>query len=276
MIIKPERKPCCCGGNEFKVLDRFTESYGFDKKKRQIVSCRSCGLVTRSPSLFDDAYIRNDLPVDLNIIGVYAGDAPQVESRLIKRLDRVSGLVKNRKLLDIGAGTGTFLRQAIGRGWSGVGVELDISNIELIRLGGMRCLDCDVCAGPVTNEQFDLIHANRVFEHLADPLAALRNLRTNLSSGGIIVIEVPNEFQRLASIVRRIAGKQISSKTGFLEHEWFYTITTLGQLLKKSGYSIVDLKTPRMTGSSIGRDLFYATEYLANRGAVIEAWARVA
>ena len=266
--------PCFCGSDDFEVLLAHSKAYLFDGK-RAIVKCRKCGVLTRSPSLFCDPSVRDDLPAALNVVGRYAGDGGAAKDGFRRRLQRAAQLIGGRKVLDIGAGTGTFLAEAKALGWDPSGTELDEHWRSVIMAAGFECLDVDICSHRVSNERRDLVHANHVFEHMRDPLAALRNLREVLNPNGVVVIEVPYEFGRLKSVIRRLAGRGISSRTGFLEHEWFYSPGTLRSLLKQAGFDVLSLSTPRLAGISPARGAYLALEALFNRGPVIEAWARI-
>ncbi len=53
----------------------------------------------------------------------------------------------------------------------------------------------DWCAGPL-DERFDIILAEQVLEHVADPRAALLNARTMLRPGGVLVLTTPFLIRR--------------------------------------------------------------------------------
>lgn len=96
------------------------------------------------------------------------------------------------RLLDIGAGNGSFLLEARESGWDVVGVEPDPSAVEAAHRAGL-----DVRAGDIHSiqegfESFDAITMNHVLEHLHDPNSALKAAFKLLHRNGVLFIETPN------------------------------------------------------------------------------------
>jgi 2-polyprenyl-3-methyl-5-hydroxy-6-metoxy-1,4-benzoquinol methylase len=99
----------------------------------------------------------------------------QVYDVLYKELHRVtikslndyfgSITVKDKKLLDIGCGTGTFLLEMVKNGWTGMGIDLSSEMVELARLKAEeQKLSCDFLVRDMREIQlqscFDLVTCN--------------------------------------------------------------------------------------------------------------------
>ncbi len=83
--------------------------------------------------------------------------------------------------------------------------SLDCCNIDALEISGtgsqgrynfrnyrtVQYPDYDVCQGPLAKEQFDLVIAEQVFEHVLRPDRAAANVYEMLRPGGIFVISTP-------------------------------------------------------------------------------------
>jgi len=99
---------------------------------------------------------------------------------------------RNRTMLDVGCGNGSFLLSARSAGWKAVGVDFDEKAVTTarshgldVRLGGVETLD------PAT-ERFDVITLSHVIEHVHHPVSVLEACYDLLKTGGHIWIDTPN------------------------------------------------------------------------------------
>lgn len=101
------------------------------------------------------------------------------------------------RVLDFGMGWGEWAQMAQGLGCTTYGAELSQDRLECARTQGIELVSWE----DIVAHQFDLIHTEQVFEHLAEPLEVLRYLKRALTPGGLLKISVPsapNMQQRLA------------------------------------------------------------------------------
>lgn len=99
------------------------------------------------------------------------------------------------RVLEVGCQNGFLLKELLNRGARrAVGVEP--SAAEPVEGPEVRrgYLTADIVAG----ESFDLVYALQVFEHVEDPLAFLRVVRSVMTPDGALVLAVPNEHYALA------------------------------------------------------------------------------
>ena len=152
---------------------------------------------------------------------------------------------KQKKILDIGSGPGFFLRRAKKRGWDVLGIEPSpeasayaikqkiptiqkfFHEVDLKKLG-----------------KFDAIHTFDVLEHVNDPTNILKKAHSLLKKGGIIVIEVPNDFNPLQKIIQKSHKKKeywvtLSSKSQKFVHLNYFTFESISNLVKKTGFKII-------------------------------------
>lgn len=107
--------------------------------------------------------------------------------------------VKNASVLDVGCGTGLFLKPLIAAGCTqlyGVDGPQDFTDRALSR--GYKevsvVADLNISPLPGPNENFDLVVCKDVFEHLLNPIHALSEISRVLKKDGLLLLHVPNHF----------------------------------------------------------------------------------
>ena len=100
---------------------------------------------------------------------------------------------QDARLLDVGCGSGTYMKLMRDLGWHVRGVELDEGAVRTarkakldVRQGTMDDLD------PEVDGLFDVVTVGHVIEHTHDPIAALRAACAVLKPGGMLWIGTPN------------------------------------------------------------------------------------
>lgn len=128
--------------------------------------------------------------------------------------------------------------------------SLDCSHIDALEISGSysrgrynfrsyqtaQYPDYDVCNGPLAEEQFDLVIAEQVFEHVLRPDKAAANVFQMLRPGGVFVISTP--------FLLKVHGAPLDL------YRW--TETGMRQLLEAVGFSAIE------TGSWGNRECLFA------------------
>jgi 2-polyprenyl-3-methyl-5-hydroxy-6-metoxy-1,4-benzoquinol methylase len=115
--------------------------------------------------------------------------------------EAVKLLPPHQQVLEIGCGSGDFLKKLLALGHTGVGLEINQKAIRLARDKGL-----DVTLGTIekyaesSSREFDVVCAFQVLEHLSDPLAFLRSSLQCLRPGGLLIFAVPNGDGVFASL----------------------------------------------------------------------------
>lgn len=196
-------------------------------------------------TIYPQHYYSYDYEKKINRIAV-SGKA-QLDRRKLAGLIRYLRAVPQR-YLDVGCGTGRFLRMANQLGIpkpSIAGIELEESALASLRAEGFNVECAGVEDSKLTMEQrFDLITMFHVIEHVADPGDVVNRLAHALTDGGILAIETPN----LDSLDARIFRARWWGGYHFPRHWHIFTLASLTQLLEKAGLEVI--ATRYQTGHS--------------------------
>ncbi|HUG92005.1 MAG TPA: class I SAM-dependent methyltransferase [Planctomycetaceae bacterium] len=110
-------------------------------------------------------------------------------------------LAPDSRVLDLGAGRGV-VRQMDVRGCAGrvCGVDPDGRVLENPQLDEARIGTGE--AIPYPDGTFDVVFADNVLEHLAEPPATFREVRRVLKPGGVFLVKTPNRRHYVPTIAR--------------------------------------------------------------------------
>jgi 2-polyprenyl-3-methyl-5-hydroxy-6-metoxy-1,4-benzoquinol methylase len=100
------------------------------------------------------------------------------------------------RILDIGCGIGTIGLLLKSKGHSVVGVDFSRVAIEKSNNSGLDAIEVDVDESglPFEDEQFDVVWAGDIVEHVFDPIALLMEGVRTMKDDGIMLFSVPNDI----------------------------------------------------------------------------------
>lgn len=239
----PEREPVPCPLCEREPVGFATDPQGF-----HLARCPGCGLEFQSPRppfrlLAERVYARE---YD-DLADAAAQLTPDKRAHFAHQLNRIERFLGRRgSLLDVGCGAGAFLRAAGERGWTLAGTDIRLS--AGARTSGARLWQGRLAEIDFGNARFSAIRFHHVLEHTENPLAELKRVRGLLETAGVLYLSVPN----LAGLSSRL--KRWQSRWGLkahrwrhyaaLHHLWYFTPVTLGRLLERAGFQVLDWETP--------------------------------
>jgi 2-polyprenyl-3-methyl-5-hydroxy-6-metoxy-1,4-benzoquinol methylase len=153
------------------------------------------------------------------------------------------------KLLDVGCGTGRFLKQAADLGWHCWGLDLSPFAVEKARqyVPQATIFEGTLESLPI-QEAFDVIVMSQVLEHVPQPVATLQRCLDLLLPGGRLIISIPN----VVSWESRVFGKYWVG-LDIPRHLVHFPEAVLRRLLANLGLS-VQIR-PAMFASSISESL---------------------
>lgn len=133
---------------------------------------------------------------------------------------------KDAKILDFGAGSGTYAKMLEKRGLTPDCLEPDKTLQSKLRRDGFKVLKSSDDLKPAT---YDVIYALNVFEHIEDDLAEMIRLRKALKKGGSLIVYVP---------AYNILFSSMDKQVGHLRR---YRRRGLRQLTKAAGLEVKEL-----------------------------------
>ena len=172
-----------------------------------------------------------------------------------RRLEWARSRVQGRRVLDIGCGNGAFLLLARASGWQPLGLDNSETPRELLAPSGI-----DVCVGDAVEflrehpACFDFIHMNHSLEHIPEAADTVLAARAALSRGGLLYVEVPNEFDNLVYRLLELLGrkKRVGSLLGQSKpprepspHLFFFNKKSLAKLAARAGFCAFEVHARR-------------------------------
>jgi SAM-dependent methyltransferase len=142
-------------------------------------------------------------------------------------LDLIARHSTGGRVLDFGAGNGTFARPCRERGMDVTALEPDARLQTLLQEAGVPAV-ADVAALP--DAAFDYAYSLNVLEHIGDDVGALRGLLAKLRPGGRLLVYVP-AFPVLYT--------SMDAKVGHVRR---YTLGTLSANVRAAGFLVHDVR----------------------------------
>lgn len=173
---------------------------------------------------------------------------------------RLAGPLRGVRVLDVGAGDGTYAMEAASRGADVTGVDADPAMLRLAQEhADARCLALSITAGraeelPFADETFDVVFAVTVLCFVSDAASAVREIARVLVPGGRLVIGELGRFSTWAAL-RRLRG-WLGSTTW--RRARFRSAGELRGLLRGAGLTV-----QRVTGAIYYPPLGVAARFLA-------------
>jgi len=153
----------------------------------------------------------------------------------IKFMIRTVIIEKDKKLLDIGCGSGQFLYEMKQLGLDVHGIENGILDKELAN--DLRIQNKDLISAKYPSNYFNIITMNHVLEHLNNPSATIKEIYRILKKDGKFIIGVPNTN----SYVNKIFDKNWLAYD-VPRHLFNYSDKLLIDFLKKNKFKIKKIR----------------------------------
>lgn len=151
-------------------------------------------------------------------------------------------LSSNQKLiLDIGCGSGEFLEFMKKSGWEELGIEPSKEAFKKAKEKGINVYNFtleEFINQRKKKNRFNAIVLSNVLEHILKPKKTIMISKELLHPGGVICIQVPNDFNKL----QFLASKKVAKKEWWVaipEHINYFDFQSLEKLLKFFGFEIL-------------------------------------
>jgi 2-polyprenyl-3-methyl-5-hydroxy-6-metoxy-1,4-benzoquinol methylase len=179
---------CVKNHYDYKI---FHEKLRYDHPGK-IYKCEFCDFVFLHPKLSEieqEKYYSEEYRSQYETVSVekrFQDDMIEANRRLFDLKKLVSS---DKKLLEIGSGSGAFLSLSTNYFDSVSGVELDINAKDFLKKKGLNIFSN---LEDIEGQKFDVIVMFHVLEHLLDPVFFIKNISKYLNENGKLIIEVPN------------------------------------------------------------------------------------
>lgn len=144
--------------------------------------------------------------------------------------------------LDVGFGPGIAMQAAAQLGALSYGTELDGNRVIEERRRGFSVYAGTIDAYPGCPECLDVVYAWEVLEHLRDPEALLQSAYNLLKPGGVIIIEVPNDFSPLQRRAMEACGITTPWWVSPPEHLNYFNKLDLKCMVRRNGFRILEMR----------------------------------
>lgn len=170
--------------------------------------------------------------------------------------------IADLKVLDIGCGWGQTMKYLAAQGAHCSGFDPAPEAVAYVQSCGLECVRAGMERMDVFGERrFDVVMLMNVLEHLSDPVAVVNEIRDLvLDSNGVLIIEVPNEFNAF-----QVASQELHGLSEWWvappAHLNYFSASTLSHMLTSSKFDV------RHIESSFPMEIFMlmGDNYVADR-----------
>ncbi|AFY47776.1 methyltransferase family protein [Nostoc sp. PCC 7524] len=190
-----------CGSKNYNHL------YDIDEHKKEVITyiCNNCGFIFLSPrpSIQERGVFYQKTSVLKSECSILISDDKnffQFESIARTRLNILADNLEKylwsnnhqKSVLEVGCGTGSFLRLMRGCGWNVLGLEPDITYAKAAEERYNIEIKGEFIQELSTDQKFDLIATFHVIEHVDDPNIFLAAIHSCLVDDGYLFLECPS------------------------------------------------------------------------------------
>lgn len=231
---------CNICGNKDTYFFRKALCLSPKRESFSLVRCKNCGLIYLNPR-----------PSKEELAGFYVfwpdvaldKQPPRPISEALWRAQRIKikflkGYITNKtgKILDVGTGSGEFLKLMQDRGWEVFGVEYGKASSSFARqYPGLNIFNGDLLETRFLADYFDIITLWDSLEHLYQPKETLQEIKRILKPDGLLAFSVPN-IDNLAALIFRDHWY-----TNVPRHLYQFSPKTIRLLLKEANFRILKI-----------------------------------
>jgi len=225
-----------CHSNRFDIRLDIKTKLDLQVEGYEIIECSNCHLVSLFPQ-----------PTQQKILTFYkdyASKKNREETESIRKetvypekLKMLKQYAKGNRLLDIGAGLGTFAFMAGKEGFDVTGIELSEEQCKAAK----KEYDLDLLMGDIYEVKnhigtFDIIYLHHVMEHLTSPSSMFDIFSELLNPDGILLIEVPYQLNRIQDSFGKLTKKKMQYP---FDHLFFFSPRTMKNYVQKNGFQVM-------------------------------------
>lgn len=143
-------------------------------------------------------------------------------------------------ILDIGCGEGHTLENFDSFGWQVTGIDYSVFGCEKMNPNQLKNLVAgdlyDSLEGLINqNKTFDVVWMNNLLEHVIDSVEILTLSKSLLNKGGVLVIQVPNDFSKYQAFLESKGYIKDKFWITYPDHLNYFTRDSLNNLCSSCG-----------------------------------------
>jgi 2-polyprenyl-3-methyl-5-hydroxy-6-metoxy-1,4-benzoquinol methylase len=223
--------------------DILTTIDGFD-----VINCNQCGYIHIMPlpseadidSFYGEDYYESIKP---EMLSNYENSMSWFNQMYDDRFEIFESTIEGgniKRVLDIGAGAGYFLKRAKERGWEYAGVEASYAACKYAdEVNDITIINKLIENVSVTElGLFNAINISEVLEHVIDPVKILYKCNELLHDDGVLFVMVPNEYNALQLISNKI-NSDINNYWITPEHHYnYFNKESINFIINKAGFNV--------------------------------------
>ena len=153
-------------------------------------------------------------------------------SKKIKLINNYSN--KNKSVLDIGCGTGDFIKECKNKNWEVVGIEPNSKARDIGRTKNLVILNS---IDELREQKFDVITMWHVLEHVTDLDETINKIKNMLTENGTLIIAVPNYKSFDATYY-----KSFWAAYDVPRHVWHFSKNSISRIFDKIKMEVINIK----------------------------------
>lgn len=162
----------------------------------------------------------------------------QMKMLLEKIKKKIENFRSEMRLLDIGAGSGILVEEALKMNFQAEGIEPSKWLCETAGKYHLPVYNITIQNQAIKRNHYDIITMIDVIEHVAEPYHLLVNAKNCMKKDGLLVIVTPN----VKSLVAMLLGWKWWHFR--IAHVGYYSFNTIKLLLKRAGFEILSVHRP--------------------------------
>ena len=200
--------------------------------------CEDCKLVQTDSVIDPDVLFRDYRYLSsIGLTDYFKGVAVELDNKY-----NLSG----KDILEFGCNDGVLLKPLVELGANAIGIDPSINVSKIARDKGLNVItdyfNIDNFGGDEWEDKFDIIISNNTFAHIIDINSVVKSVKHCLKDGGKFIFEV----HYLKSLIDELQWDNI-----YHEHIYYYSVTSLKNMLGKFGLSIIDVENRDIHSGSI-------------------------
>ncbi|MDO8282163.1 MAG: class I SAM-dependent methyltransferase [Thermodesulfovibrionia bacterium] len=202
-----------------------------NKEERQLISCNKCGFIHVIPS-----YTERELEEFYE--NYYAESTPSY--LWFEKVYNIKKWKDTGRILDIGCWEGKQLEFFIKEGWECVGTELNKNAASVAASKGIEVHQISIREffEKFADRKWDVINISYILEHIPDPADFLKKIKNNLNKDGMVIIEVPNEFNPLQMAYLK-EHQHEPYWVALPDHLNYFNKEGLENLMERAGFNVI-------------------------------------